>query len=355
MTRQLKVSISLKDSLWLYKFMASLTKRLQDIERAKGLAIIFVVFGHIVARADPLQVVWYEPIRRAVYTFHMPFFLYLSGMVAVRSGALFTQPEHWRRLAVRRAERLLVPFFAVGVLIVLGKAAAAYFVFVDNQPASLATGLRDLLWHTTDSPAISVWYLFVLFALSIASPILVWADGGRLRTLLILGLILYCVTLPQYLYLDHIGKYAVFFGIGALAATKGEDWNRFVDSYWRHFLILLLCAVFLVGCFGAAWPEKYELLPIGILSMPALHGLVRHLPAKPAPVFLWLGRNSFMIYLFNTICIGLAKGVLLRVTSWNGSHFLPFAGVLMVSGSLGPILLKRTVFQRFKLIERYTA
>ena len=67
--------------------------RRQDIDRAKGLAILLVVFGHIVARSDPLNVNWYEPLRRAVYAFHMPFFLYLSGIVAVFSGALFTPPE----------------------------------------------------------------------------------------------------------------------------------------------------------------------------------------------------------------------------------------------------------------------
>ena len=83
--------------------MGSLINRRQDIERAKRLAILLVVFGHIVARADPLRVEWYEPIRRAIYAFHMPFFLYLSGYVAVLSGALFLPPEKWRRLLASRA------------------------------------------------------------------------------------------------------------------------------------------------------------------------------------------------------------------------------------------------------------
>src|SRR6516165_3886939 len=38
-----------------------------DIEQAKGLAILLVVFGHLVARQDPEGVHWYEPLRRAVY------------------------------------------------------------------------------------------------------------------------------------------------------------------------------------------------------------------------------------------------------------------------------------------------
>lgn len=150
--------------------MGSLINRRQDIERAKGLAILLVVFGHIVARADPLRVEWYEPIRRAIYAFHMPFFLYLSGYVAVLSGALFLPPEKWRRLLASRARRLLLPFLALGLLTVGGKIVAGFFVFVDNRPASLVTGLENLFWHTADSPALSIWYLFVLFTFEYYGP-----------------------------------------------------------------------------------------------------------------------------------------------------------------------------------------
>ena len=73
--------------------------RRTDIDRAKGLAILLVVFGHIVARADPAGVDWYEPLRRAVYAFHMPFFFYLSGMAAVCASGVFVAPAGWGRFA----------------------------------------------------------------------------------------------------------------------------------------------------------------------------------------------------------------------------------------------------------------
>jgi fucose 4-O-acetylase-like acetyltransferase len=53
-----------------------------DLDRAKGLAIVLVVLGHVVARDQPPGVEWYEPFRYAIYRFHMPFFLYLSGTVS---------------------------------------------------------------------------------------------------------------------------------------------------------------------------------------------------------------------------------------------------------------------------------
>src|ERR1700733_9329298 len=110
-------------------------ERRDDIDRAKGLAILLVVFGHLVARADPARVAWYEPLRRAVYAIHMPFFLYLSGLVAVLSGMLLAPRANWPRLVKSRARRLLLPFFGLGGLIVLGKILAARGMVVDNIPA----------------------------------------------------------------------------------------------------------------------------------------------------------------------------------------------------------------------------
>jgi fucose 4-O-acetylase-like acetyltransferase len=330
------------------------TGRRPDVDRAKGLAILFVVFGHIVARADPLQVHWYEPLRRAVYAFHMPFFLYLSGLVAVFSGALFTPPQDWQVLLAVRAQRLLIPFLALGLLIICGKSIAEQLVYVDNQVTSLFTGITNLLWHTQDSPALSIWYLFVLFTLSIAAPVLVWANHGRLNYLLILGLFIYCIPLPAYLYLDHIGEYTIFFALGACAAHQEKNWISFVDRTWPILFFLWLLALALIAGFGKDWPVRFELLPVGILSMAALHGLVRHLPVTLASIFNWLGRNCFMIYLFNTLFIGFSKGLLLRLTDWNGGHFLFFAVILMTSGTFGPILLKQYVFRRVEILERYT-
>src|SRR5689334_2199437 len=48
--------------------------RLTDIDRAKGLAIILVVFGHLVPHGTlPQGQEWYDVLWVAIYRFHMPF------------------------------------------------------------------------------------------------------------------------------------------------------------------------------------------------------------------------------------------------------------------------------------------
>ncbi len=329
--------------------------RRADIDMAKGLAILLVVFGHLVARQDPQNVHWYEPMRRAVYAFHMPFFLYLSGLVAVSSGFLGKGRAGFRRAARNRAMRLLLPFFGLGLLVLAGKLAAAKFMFVDHVPASAWAGLNGLFWHTAASPALSIWYLLVLFVLSLATLWLLNGKATRLPWLLAGSLLLYNLPVPAYLYADRVFTYAPFFLLGALAGFAGTKWDRLLDKAWPFALAGLLAGLVCVAFWGQGEEQKAVMLPLGALSMPALHGALRRVgPGFLRAGLLFFGRYSFMIYLGNTICIGLAKGVLLRFLSWDGLHFLLFAPVLLLAGLLGPIALKRAGFHRFPELARLT-
>ncbi len=332
-----------------------MTTRRADIDAAKGFAILLVVFGHLVARADPQGVQWYEPLRNAIYAFHMPFFLYLSGLVAVYSGFLRRRRAELWQAARHRGKRLLLPFFLMGGLIVCGKLIMKQIMLVDNPPAGLISGLTGLFWHTAASPSLSIWYLFVLFVVSLGALALLDGKASRWPALLALCLLLYLLPLPAYVYADRIGTYAIFFTLGAGAGLLGARWDALMDRLWPLALAGLLACLILVAASGAAGEQKWILLPVGALSCPALHGFLRSMRQKSAlGWFLFLGRYSFMIYLFNTICIGLAKGVLMPVYSWNGADFLPFASLLMGAGLFGPIALKRHALRRVPVLDRLT-
>lgn len=331
---------------------AAVRDRRLDLDRAKGLAILLVVFGHIVAQQVPPGVGWYEPLRYLVYRFHMPFFLYLSGTVVVLAGTLATPPQGWRRLAGKRAERLLLPFFALGLLILLGKLAAAQLVFVDNQPQGLLPGLRDLFLTTARSPAITVWYLLVLFlATVVAVPL--YRLGLRGNALVALGLLLQLPEVPALLYLDRFASHFLFFAAGVWVAER-QSWllPRFEAWQWLWWPV-----------FGAALgvaslhvlPDNWAMVLCGLACIPALHGAVRCAPIAQLQWPLWLGRYSLAIYLFNTIAIGCAKAALILLGfGWTAHWFALHAAVLMAAGVAGPILFKMLVLRRKRTLDRLT-
>lgn len=329
--------------------------RLLDLDRAKGLGILLVVIGHLVSRAPPEGNEWYIALKHALYHFHMPFFMYLSGYVIFLTGAARIPPSKWPQLASRRAYRLLLPFVLFGLAILLGKLVASHFIVVDNLPGSLDQGLWGLVWNTDASPAESVWYLAVLFALSILTPPVLWLLRGRTTLFLALALILYVLPVPHVMYLDRIARFMSFFALGGLASDAGEAWLDLIDRYFAWALAALLGALWLSLTVFAAWNPDVALFVCGTLSMPALHGLVRHRYFSSSSLLLTLGVYSFVIYLLNTPFIGLVKGAMLKLLPWDGANFLLYAPVLTVAGTLLPILLKRYVLSRAPALDRITA
>jgi uncharacterized membrane protein YcfT len=322
-----------------------------DLDRAKGIAILLVVLGHIVATAPPVGAEWWDTLRYAIYRFHMPFFLYLSGYVAWITGAAATPTQAWPRLAAKRAERLLLPFLLFGLVILLGKLGAQQFVHVDNRPDGLLGGLRDLLVTTGRSPALSVWYLLVLFLCSLAAPPLLRGLGTT--GLVLAALALQLVELPAIAYLDRFARYLLYFALGCWVAAREERLMPIFDHWqplaWAVFAATLAAAL-------AGWiDEWWSLVVCGAACIPALHGAMRVAPVARWSWPLVIGGFSMVIYLFNTIAIGIAKAVLLKAgVPWTADGFWIHAPVLMAAGLMLPVLGKVIVLRRIPPLDRMT-
>jgi fucose 4-O-acetylase-like acetyltransferase len=326
-------------------------ERRLDLDRAKGVAILLVVIGHIVAAAPPVGAEWYDALRYAIYRFHMPFFFYLSGYVAFLSGAIRTGDGALPGFALKRAQRLLAPFLLLGVVVLVGKLLAERFVHVDNQPAGLFAGLRDLVVTTEDSPATFIWFLWVLFLCTVAAP-LVWRRVGSLG-LVAAGLVLIAVELPALFYLDRFARHAVFFAIGIAVAERESALMPLFRS-WQALWWVIFAAT-LAAALGGYLPGDWSLLICGLAAIPALHGLMRGRLMESQGWALTLGRFSMVIYLFNVIAIGVVKAVLLKAgVPWTADGFWIHAPALTAAGLFLPILGKVLVLRRIPPLDRMT-
>jgi peptidoglycan/LPS O-acetylase OafA/YrhL len=326
-------------------------QRRLDLDRAKGIAILLVVLGHIVAAAPPPGAEWWDGPRYALYRFHMPFFLYLSGYVAWLSGGVSFPAAQTPHQAARRAQRLLLPFFLLGLIVLIGKLVAQDLVHVDNRAAGLLPGLRDLVLTTEDSPATFIWFLLVLFLCAVLAPP-VWRIAGT-PGLLIAGLVLMALEPPPIAYLDRFARHALFFAVGVAVAQR-EAWLLPAFTAWLPGWWVIFAAT--LGAALAGWlPGDWSLLLCGIAAIPALHGLVRA-PALAGLAWpLTLGRYTMAIYLFNVIAIGVVKAALIQLgVPWTAVGFWIHAPALALAGVALPILLKRLVLRRAPALDRMT-
>jgi fucose 4-O-acetylase-like acetyltransferase len=336
--------------------------RRADLERGKVLAILLVVLGHLVAREEPLGLQWYEPLRALLYSFHIAFLFYLSGYATGISGGDRRSGGAYRLMLRRRAARLLLPALLFGLVILVGKFVAARFIKVDNLPASPWSGLVDLIWHTDRSPAQSVWYLVVLFIFVAATSPIRRALAGAGAVACAIGLLgLAAVSLlpvPRLLYLHGICGNAVFFAAGIVAASEDANWTSWLDRHSGALacgLVLALTSMLVLAVAGpGALPIPFRRLATSLIALPALHALMRRLPPYAETALDALAPYGFAIYLLNTICIGLAKGVLMLALPWTTADFPLYAMVLTVAGIAGPVLAKRLLIRPLPLLDRLT-
>jgi len=335
--------------------------RHEDLDRAKAVAILLVVFGHIVARDPPPGNDWYVLLKFGIYQFHMPFFMYLSGYVTFLSGAARVAPPRWPGLISRRVSRLLVPFFIFGLAIIAGKLLAASYLYVDNPVASVGSALLNLVWHTDDSAAHSVWYVAVLFIECIVTPPLLYLLRGRTSLLLAVAAVIYFLPIPHRVYIDEFAEFYVFFVLGGVAAEAGAGWLRRLDEWaWLWFGVLGAALAATYWALAAGWihiddpRQTATMLICGVASIPAVHALVRRRPLARSALLLSLAYYTFVIYLLNTPWIGFVKALALKVMPWDGRNFLLFAPLLMLAGVFGPILTKQLILRRVPVLDRMT-
>ena len=339
---------------FLHKSSSTRSNRLYDIDRAKGLAILLVVIGHlIVGSHKPEGNAWFEQLVTIIYSFHMPFFMYLSGFVMLYTFRPFDSKRAYFDYGLGKFKRLAPGFFCFAIIILGGKILASQFLHVDNQPPGLIQGVVDIIVTPGLSAAKGLWFIYVLFEFYLIAPLILYLFGGRPIGLVVVGLAVYFLPSTSLFMLDGAFEYLIYFGIGATMAHIFSTVKHWLDKYRVILLVLFTVSLLLLEYSPLVYPVNK--LIIGCLSIPAIHALIRMAPFSSSSMLLSWGMLSYAIYLMNTIAIGFAKGVLLRFVSWDGTNFLFVAPLLLVAGFYGPILVKRYILPYIKPLDRITS
>ncbi len=120
-------------------------ERLDYLDFAKCIAILLVIWGHTTDNSSTV------PYRVALYSFHMPLFFLVSGMVISRHRQAYDR-AHWKRFIGKNIMTLLVPYLIWGTFY-------SNFNFVNF--GKLFYGSWEVL--NTAETLTSLWYLPCLF------------------------------------------------------------------------------------------------------------------------------------------------------------------------------------------------
>jgi peptidoglycan/LPS O-acetylase OafA/YrhL len=324
-----------------------LDARLLDIDAARGLAILLVVLGHVVAREMPAGNDWYAVLKELIYRFHMPLFMVLAGISFGLSLPLF---DDWRAVgnySWRKAHRLIVAYLFFGSLILLGKLIAAQFLHVDNPARGTLADVVALVVQPTASAAGFLWFIYVLCLYYAVLPGLMHLVGRRPVWLFAAALGAQGLDWPARFLLRDAIAYLPYFVGGVLLWIVRDRWGKLGLPAATAAL-----AVF-AGALALAIPFGLSKWLVGIISVPAALGIAQHVTGTVSRALVHLGRLSFSIYLMNTLAIGVVKALLLKGMPWDGTNFLIYFPLLTLAGLWLPMAIKQWADRYMPAASRY--
>lgn len=308
--------------------------RLHWIDTAKGVGILFVVFGHAwrgafhagILRDDAL----FRLIDGMIYAWHMPLFFFLSGLLfldAIRTSAAAP-------FVRARVERLLWPmalwtWIFFGIKLAVGNAA--------NHPVAMADFPLIPL-----PPYEHLWFLWALFlaqmlVFAVFAPITRALSDGAIR-LAAGGMALALVLLIPQLYVpsrmfgaavEHFPYFLAGLACGGLAYLHPPAWIGAGAAL-----------LFAIGLYdpGDHWASLLRSLALTALLCLALAWADRN-AAEPGPaiaVLRRLGYHSLAIFLAHTIFSAAFRiGMLKAGIDSLALHLVVATAV----GLVGPLML----------------
>lgn len=284
------------------------------IDIAKGVAILFVVVGHLLQynTIDGSSGICFNWI----YSFHMPLFMLLSGYVAAFSR---DKIKDFRSFVSRKAMQLLLPY--------------ALWSFIINP--WILKGLRgtELISRAVDvllSPGLGVWFLVILFFIQCYYFLFVktsnklqrkysslFSDGIALililMTLALLSKMIMILINNHYLHADWEGVKSYFSIRYVLSFMAGYFMSKYFQRFLYHPLTLvigLVIFVWLVPAFTFGVSSVPLQLTISLAASVCLLNVSKIVSSHfsdgfPAQRLAFIGKRTLPIYVTHGLFVNI--------------------------------------------------
>ena len=273
--------------------------RFEYIDILKGVAILLVVFGHLL-QSNTVESC-NHPIFSFIYSFHMPLFMFISGYIGYKTYNVLNLKDAVRGLA-KKIRSLLIPYFVWQLFMYK-------FVWVSKPVfniSDISSQLFDLL--TKWSFLWFLWYIFNLYVFYTVFLLLInYIKPKNLILTDILGFITFVVFGVTFKYfkwnffidIDSFMLYGLFF-FGGVVISKYTYLSNFILNKFV-FLFGLLIFLLIAGqyhFFDLGYKNKLIKLVISGSAIIILYNIsLKYSENKfVRRKLLQYGQNSLVIY-----------------------------------------------------------
>lgn len=322
-------------------------KRSVTVDIAKAICIILVVTGHY---DPPYAPEWYNTLRRFIYTFHMPLFMFASGYIYAFTGG--GQNKGGGNFILKKFKRLMIPYFSASVLIISIKLLTQQVMPVENP----VTALAYLKMFYLPEAGFFLWFIWALWLIFLLVSIIRTRTG---RTALFAASFLIGflpVEWPEIFCIDTTAGMLKYFMLGVFLADR-PHWltaaKKLPGIIPVCALPLLFTCTLLTDNSLACGSINYILPFTGIYAICVLSAWIKG-REDITQKLLVVSASSYIIYLFHTTFEGFAKSIVQKVpllANGNDALFFSVGAVAVIcTGVFLPILLHRYVLERNPLL-----
>lgn len=267
----------------------------------KGLLIFTVVWGHSISNSG-LEDFWHNYLFNAIYLFHMPLFVFVSGYFC---HSIIN--KDFKTILYNKTKRLIIPYLSytiIGLIIYLSTDFRDLGISSSEDITQLT---KDLLYIITGN-----WYLPCIFVLTLVYfPII---NGLGQKKYIILGVLFLLAWVISLLFSSYypfvllerlqISRQAVVFGLGLLYYYIKDRLNKPLKTI---IILLSICGAisnFIISGYWFCEYNIYQKIVNGIfctiISFAILYSISSILKdIVLGKVIAFVGQNTLGIYLIH--------------------------------------------------------
>ena len=336
-------------------------KRISLLDFTRGVAIFLVLIGHAATDSFIYRPVVYEIFDQAIYTFHMGLFFIISGFLDSIRNDINSKEEYFNYVKLKFM-RLMLPFISISILIDILIILKEIVINKDFSSNYICGIIQNNLFYPELAVRGSLWFLYVLFFISILTPLVNKINNKYVILFLIVVSLLNLTSI--YLFaINKLCMYLIYYMIGKYVAKNYEKFlyiNRITQKYFNwiriisSFIVIIVYTVILnKGTYINYIIINWFNLLITIIVFLIIQHLYTNTGISKAikKLFVNLGQCSMDIYIFSWFFQVISMVVLVKifkVTNYTIFFISNFTiGLLCIPFS--KILRKSKIARRFLL------
>ena len=279
-------------------------QRLLDLDVMKVLAMILVVFGHVLTNYVKIGCypdnVWLDSLKSFIYSFHMPAFVFVSGSVYFYSKNKKNKYNNYVEYVKNKFKRLFIPYCFFSIFVVFP--ALWLLGLIDNDPFKFFIANYVLSINPRH-----LWYVLMLFWIMLIFRLFNTFIDRRQSIVMVVCFFL-CVLsqkIPNLFQLNTLCRYFVYFYLGYEFLRYKDNIVKYISFYsfcLFAFLSVLLCTLNVTNEYINIIVDILSSLA-GIAWLYILSNILSKTCLVKTNLFFNFSHNTYGIYLFHPVII----------------------------------------------------